>query len=113
MRVFVAGASGASGRKLMMFLLAAGHQVVGLTHSPNKTAVIGNLGGLAVVGDGLDRDSVRQAVAAAKPDVIVHEMTDLKDASDLKHFDKTFELTNRLRTEGTDYLLEAARDLGV
>jgi nucleoside-diphosphate-sugar epimerase len=113
MRIFVAGATGAIGRRLVMFLLAAGHQVVGLTHSPNKTAVIGNLGALAVVGDGLDKASVRQAVAAAKPDVIVHEMTDLKGASDLRHFDKAFELTNRLRTEGLDYLLAAAREFGV
>ncbi len=113
MRIFVAGATGAVGRRLLPLLLSAGHQVVGLTRTPEKAAAIRAQGAEAAVADGLDAAAIRAAVAAAKPEVIVHEMTDLKGASDLRHFDRVFAVSNRLRTEGTDNLLAAARDAGV
>jgi nucleoside-diphosphate-sugar epimerase len=113
MRIFVAGATGAVGRRLVPILLSAGHSVTGLTRTPQKAELIRSLGAQPVVADGLDATSVHAAVAAAKPDVIVHEMTDLKEASDLRHFDRSFAASNRLRTQGTDHLLAAARDAGV
>jgi nucleoside-diphosphate-sugar epimerase len=110
MRVLVAGAIG---RSLLPLLAAAGHQVFGTTRSSDKAGVIRELGGEALVADGLDAGEIRHAVQAAKPDVIVHEMTDLKRAFDLRHFDRAFAVTNRLRTEGTHNLLSAAREMGV
>ena len=113
MRIFVAGATGAVGRRLVPLLLSAGHSVAGLTRTPQKAELIRSLGAAPVVADGLDAKSIRAAVASAKPDVIVHEMTELKDASDLRNFDRSFAGSNRLRTQGTDHLLAAARDTGV
>jgi nucleoside-diphosphate-sugar epimerase len=113
MRIFVAGATGAIGRRLVPLLISAGHSVVGLTRSPDKAQSIRAAGGEAVVANGLDANAVATAVASAKPDVIVHEMTDLKEASDLRAFDRAFAASNRLRTAGTDNLLAAAKDAGV
>jgi len=113
MRILVAGATGAIGRNLVPLLRAAGHQVAGTTRAEAKTDIIRQLGGEPFVADGLDATSVRRAVEVAKPDVIVHEMTELAGASDLRHFDRAFAVTNRLRTEGTDHLLATARDSGV
>jgi nucleoside-diphosphate-sugar epimerase len=113
MLVFIAGATGAVGRRLIPLLVSAGHSVVGLTHTPAKAGMITAFGGKAVVADGLDERAIGEAVASSEPDVVVHEMTDLKDASDLRHFDRAFASSNRLRTEGTDILMTAARDAGV
>ena len=113
MRILVAGATGAIGRALLPRLVNAGHSVVGTTRTANKTAYIRQVGAEAFVVDGLDREAVGQAVRSASPDVIVHEMTDLKGASDLRYFDRAFAVSNRLRTEGTDHLLAAAQDAGV
>jgi nucleoside-diphosphate-sugar epimerase len=113
MRILVAGATGAIGRCLVPILVAKGHSVAGLTHRPAAAETVRALGAEPVVADGLDAAAIHAAVAATKPDVIVHEMTDLKDASDLRAFDKAFITSNRLRTEGTDHLLSAARDAGV
>lgn len=113
MRILVAGATGAVGRNLLPRLAAAGHDVVGTTRRPEKANLIRELGGEALVVDGLDGAAIRRAVASARPDVIVHEMTDLKGASDLRHFDRAFAVSNRLRTQGTDHLLTAAIDVGV
>jgi nucleoside-diphosphate-sugar epimerase len=112
MRILVAGATGAVGRRLLPLLVSAGHSVVGLTRTPEKTGMIRSAGAEAAVADGLDAASVRAAVTAAKPDVIVDEMTDLK-AADYGNFDRSFAGSNRLRTEGTDHLIAAARDVGV
>jgi 2-alkyl-3-oxoalkanoate reductase len=113
MRVLVAGATGAVGRNLLPRLVAAGHQVVGTTRTKEKAGLIRQRGGEALVADGLDAGTIRRAVRSAKPDVIVHEMTDLKGASDLRYFDRAFAVSNRLRTQGTDHLLSAARGTGV
>jgi nucleoside-diphosphate-sugar epimerase len=113
MRVFVAGATGALGRSLLPRLAEAGHAVIGLTRRPEKKRLIQQLGGEATVADGLDAKAIRKAVLATQPDVVVHEMTDLAGASDLRHFDRVFATSNRLRTEGTDHLLAAAKEAGV
>lgn len=117
MRVFVAGGAGVVGRRLVPQLVARGHQVTATTTSPAKLELLRRLGAEAVVMDGLDGASVGEAVAAAHPDVIVHQMTaigvDHAGKPDLKHIDRWFALTNRLRTEGTDHLLAAAEATGV
>jgi nucleoside-diphosphate-sugar epimerase len=112
MRVLLAGASGALGHSLTPALVAAGHEVHGTTRSGNAAAITA-AGATPLTMNGLDRDSVMSAVEEAKPDVIIHQLTALRGGMDPKQFDKTFGLTNRLRTEGTDHLLEAARTFGV
>jgi nucleoside-diphosphate-sugar epimerase len=113
MNIFLAGATGAVGRALVPKLLERGHTVTGTTRSPEKAEALRALGVTPVIVDGLDRDAVIAAVAAARPDAIVHEMTALSEMSDLRHFEREFAATNRLRTEGTDNLLAAARAAGV
>lgn len=113
MRIFVAGATGAVGRSLVPRLAAAGHSVVGLTRSLHNAALVRRLGAEPAVADALDARAIREAVVAARPDVIVHQLTDLKGALDLTQFDRAFAMSNRLRTEGTDHLLAAAREVGV
>jgi nucleoside-diphosphate-sugar epimerase len=112
MRVFVAGATGAIGRELVPRLIAAGHEVHGMTRSESKQASVQELGAVPVVADALDPDQVAAAVARARPDVIVHELTAI-GALDTRHFDRDFALTNRLRTEKTDHLLSAGQAVGV
>jgi nucleoside-diphosphate-sugar epimerase len=116
-RVFVAGGSGVVGRRLVSQLMARGHQVTATSTSPAGLDLLQRLGAEAVVMDGLDAVSVGEAVATAAPDAIVHEMTAISRAHagkpDLKHMDRFFALTNRLRTEGTDHLLAAAQAAGV
>ena len=112
MRVFVAGGTGVIGRSLIPMLTAAGHQVTATTRSAAKAGMLASLGAEPAVADGLDRGATRDAVARARPDVIIHQMTGLTGAADLRHFDTTFAVTNDLRTRGTDYLLEAARATG-
>src|SRR4030088_1437810 len=112
MRVFVAAATGAIGKQLVPRLVAAGHEVHGMTRSGSKQAMLYGLGAVPVVADALDRDQVAEAVGSARPDVIVHQLTAI-GAVDMRHFDRAFALTNRLRTEGTDYLLLAGQAVGV
>src|SRR5437588_8604352 len=112
MRVFVAGATGAIGKQLVPQLVALGHEVHGMTRSESKQAMLSELGAVAVVADALDPDQVAEAVGRARPEVIVHELTAI-GALDMRHFDRDFALTNRLRTEGTDHLLAAGRAVGV
>jgi 2-alkyl-3-oxoalkanoate reductase len=113
MRVFVAGATGAIGARLVPQLVERGHEVIGTSRSAGKVERLRALGAEPVLLDLLDREAVRAAVLAAQPDAIVHEATALTGLSDFKHFDRSFAQTNRLRTEGTDTLLAAAREAGV
>jgi nucleoside-diphosphate-sugar epimerase len=113
LRIFLAGATGAVGQRLIPLLAGAGHSTIGLTRSPEKAPLLRRLGAEAIVADALDRRAIAAAVLDAKPEAMVHEMTDLKAASDLRAFDRSFAATNRLRTEATDHLLAAARAAGV
>ena len=112
MRVFVAGATGVVGKPFVSALIAAGHEVTGTTRSPGKASGLHDLGATPVIVDGLDREAVLDAVKTAQPEVIVHQMTALFGLRSLRNFDKQFAVTNELRTKGTDYLLEAARQAG-
>ncbi|MBV8947284.1 MAG: NAD(P)-dependent oxidoreductase [Solirubrobacterales bacterium] len=112
MRVFVAGAAGAIGKQLVPRLVAAGHEVTGMTRSESKRVLLSQLGAVPVIADALDPHQVADAVAAARPEVIVHQLTSIGPL-DTRHFDRDFALTNRLRTEGTDYLLSAGHAVGV
>jgi nucleoside-diphosphate-sugar epimerase len=117
MRVFVAGGTGVVGRRLVPQLVARGHQVTATTTSTTRLGLLEQLGADAVVMDGLDAVSVGEAVAKARPDAIVHQMTAISVAHagkpDMKHMDRWFATTIRLRTEGTDHLLAAAEATGV
>jgi nucleoside-diphosphate-sugar epimerase len=113
MRIFVAGATGAIGSRLVPMLAQNGHEVIGTTRSATKAREVRDLGAEPAVVDGLDRDGVLDAVTRAKPDVIIHELTAISGPFDLKHFDRFFAATNRLRVEGTDNLLAAAHEAGV
>jgi nucleoside-diphosphate-sugar epimerase len=113
MRVFVAGATGAIGRRLLPQLVAAGHEVTATTRNSGKTHQLQALGATPEVVDGLDASAVSEAVARAEPDAIVHQMTALSGRPDMRRFDRWFAATNELRTRGTDILLAAARVAGV
>jgi nucleoside-diphosphate-sugar epimerase len=113
MKVLVAGASGALGKQLVPRLVADGHEVVGTTRSESKLGLLRELGATGVVADLLDPEQVARVVAEASPEVIIHQLTALNRPFDVKHFDRTFEETNRLRTEGTDHLLAAGHAVGV
>src|SRR2546421_11102423 len=109
MKILVAGAAGALGKQLVPRLVANGHDVWGMTRTAAKQDLVRELGATPVVADALDPDQVASAVANADPEVIVHELTALAGSLDIRHFDESFALTNRLRTEGTDHLLAAGR----
>jgi nucleoside-diphosphate-sugar epimerase len=117
MRVFVAGGTGVVGRRLVPQLVARGHQVTATTTSAGKLALLEQLGAEGVVMDGLDAASVGEAVAVARPDAIVNQMTALSVAHagrpNLRKANRFFATTNRLRSEGTDHLLAAAEATGV
>lgn len=113
MRVFVAGGSGVIGRQLVPMLVAEGHEVVASARLSARLGEIRAMGAEAVVMDGLDASSVRDALGAARPEVVVHQMTALAGLSNLRRFDRAFAATNRLRTEGTRNLLQAAAAAGV
>jgi nucleoside-diphosphate-sugar epimerase len=112
MKIFVAGATGAIGKPLVRMLVAAEHEVTGTTSTPAKADEIRALGATPAVLDALDADAVGTAVGEASPDVIVHQLTALSDLKFSRNIDRTFAQTNRLRTEGTDHLLAAARAAG-
>jgi nucleoside-diphosphate-sugar epimerase len=112
MNVLVAGASGAIGRRLIPLLVEAGHNVAGMTRTPGKVASIRSLGAEPLVVDALDAAAVLAAVRSARPEVVVHELTAIPARMNMRKFDREFELTNRLRTEGTDNLLAGARAAG-
>ena len=117
MRVFVAGGTGVVGRRLVPQLVARGHEVTATTTNEAKLGLVAELGARCVVMDGRDAVSVGEAVATAAPDVIVNEMTAISATHagkpDIRHFDRWFTPTVRLRTEGTDHLVAAAEATGV
>src|SRR5512133_2375154 len=113
MRVFVAGASGILGRRLVPQLIDAGHEVVGTHNSPGRADMLRALGATPVLLDLLDERAVREAVLEAGPEAIVHEATALANAKFGRSLDKMFAGTNALRTRGTDTLLGAAWEAGV
>jgi 2-alkyl-3-oxoalkanoate reductase len=113
MKVFVAGASGALGRRLVPLLVSRGYDVVAMTRSPEKTGALREMDAEPVVADGLDRAALTEAVMNAEPDVLMHQMTGLTGIRSFKHLDAELATTNRLRTEGLDNILEAARTAGV
>ncbi|MET9435097.1 NAD-dependent epimerase/dehydratase family protein [Streptomyces sp. NPDC006551] len=104
MRVLVAGATGAIGRRLLPLLLAAGHQVTGLSRSADGLDRIRESGARAVRADALDAVGLRRAVAEAAPQAVIHQLTDLSGADGAAN--------NRLRREGTRHLVDAARAAG-
>ena len=112
MRIFLAGATGALGSRLVPLLVAAGHEVTGMTRTPDKVAALRAAGAAPVVADGLDRDAVVAAVAAARPDAVVNQLTALSGLTSMRDFDGAFAMTNRLRVEGTEHLLAGARAAG-
>ena len=113
MRVFVAGASGAIGVRLVSQLTDRGHEVIGTATSVKSAERVRRLGAKPVRLNLLDPEAVRKSVLGARPDAIVHEATALANAKFTRNLDKSFVLTNRLRTEGTDALLAAGREAGV
>jgi nucleoside-diphosphate-sugar epimerase len=117
MRVFVAGGTGVLGRRLVPRLLERGHQVTATATSAAKLKMLADMGAEGVVMNGLDAESVSAAVSAARPDVVVHQMTAISVAhagkADMKHMDRWFAGTNRLRTVGTDNLLAAVEESGI
>jgi 2-alkyl-3-oxoalkanoate reductase len=112
MRVFVAGATGALGRHLVPLLVAEGHEVIATTRTPGKLAALREAGAEPVVLDGLDREAVIEAVRAAAPEVVMHQMTALAHIRGLRGIDRVFGATNALRTQGTDNLLAGAARAG-
>ena len=113
MRIFLAGATGVVGQHLLPLLREAGHVVVGTTRSPEKAKHLTAQGVQPEVLDALDREATVGAVGRARPDAIVHQLTAIPSNMNLRRFDREFASTNRLRTEGTDNLLAAARPAGV
>jgi 2-alkyl-3-oxoalkanoate reductase len=113
MKVFVAGSTGALGKRLVPMLVESGHGVFAMTRTPAKRAAIEAAGATAVVADALDRAAVDDAVRAAEPEAVVHQLTALAGLTgNPRRFDREFATTNRLRTEGTDHLLRAAQGSG-
>jgi nucleoside-diphosphate-sugar epimerase len=112
MKVFVAGASGAMGRPLVRQLVAAGHEVTGMTRREDRAAEIRKAGASAVVCDAFDAAGLESAVAAAKPEVVVHQLTALPPRLDYKAKDDPLAPTNRVRSEGTRNLIVAAKAAG-
>jgi nucleoside-diphosphate-sugar epimerase len=113
MKVLVAGATGAIGRQLVPKLVANGHEVVGMTRSEAKADEVRALGARPAIADALEPEQVAAVVAESEPEAIIHQLTALSGDLDLRNLDRTFATTNRLRIEGTDHLLSAARAAGV
>ncbi|HLZ55766.1 MAG TPA: NAD(P)-dependent oxidoreductase [Ktedonosporobacter sp.] len=113
MKVFVAGAGGAIGKRLIPQLVANGYEVVALSRSPKNVEPLRTAGAQVVIADALDHNALTRALEQAKPEIVIHQLTALTGVKNYKKFDDEFALTNRLRTEGTDSLLEAAQAVGV
>jgi nucleoside-diphosphate-sugar epimerase len=112
MRVFLAGATGVIGRRLVPMLVAEGHQVTGMTRTPAKLAALQAQGAEAVLANALDADAVRAAVLAAQPEAVIHQLTALPARIDPRKMERDLALTDSLRSEGTRILVDAARTAG-
>src|SRR5690242_14317344 len=112
MKVFVAGGGGAIGRSIVSQLVECGHEVVATTRSAGRADALRALGAEVATADALDREAVIAAVTRARPEIVIHQLSALAGMKSLRNFDREFALTNRLRTEGTDHLIEAARAAG-
>ena len=113
MRVFLAGGTGAVGRRLLPQLVVAGHEVVALCRNRDTAAEVRAAGATPTIADALNRADLIDAVRAARPDALIHQLTGLAGTpGNLRRFDQEFALTNRLRTEALDTMLQAAREVG-
>ena len=112
MNIFVAGGTGAIGKSLVPLLIDSGHQVIVLGRSARKAAPFRALGAQVVLADALNKEELTKAILDTRPEVIIHQLTAIPAALDLRKFDRDFALTNRFRTEGTDVMLAAARRAG-
>jgi 2-alkyl-3-oxoalkanoate reductase len=113
MRIFIAGATGVIGTRLVPLLVERGHAVTGMTRTPAKRELLTRLGATPVVADAIDAAAVNRAVAEAAPDVVVHQLTALADVRSVRNARRAFAANARLRSTGTDILLAAARAAGV
>jgi len=113
MRVFLAGASGVIGRRLVPLLVRAGHSVVGTTRSADKADMLRSLGAEPVVVDVFDAAAVTRAVKVAKADVIIHQLTDLPFAPGTPRYEEGLERNAQLRIDGTRNLVDAVKAAGV
>jgi nucleoside-diphosphate-sugar epimerase len=113
LRVFVAGATGVIGRRVVTLLVKAGHDVVGLSRSADRAAILGDLGAQGVVGDAFDRARLVELITGLEPEIVIHELTDLPKALNPRKIDRELVGNDRLRTEGTRNLVDAAQAGGV
>jgi nucleoside-diphosphate-sugar epimerase len=112
MRVFLAGATGVIGRRLVPLLIADGHQVTGMTRSPQKQDALRTMGAAPVVADALDGAAVGRAVREARPEAVIHQLTSLPARIDPRKIERDFALNDRLRSEGTRHIVDAAQASG-
>jgi 2-alkyl-3-oxoalkanoate reductase len=113
MKIFIAGATGAVGRRLIPALIQLGHQVIGMSRSKDKMKIIRASGATPVIADAFDAEALNRILRETKPDVVMHQLTSIPGRLNLRNIGRDFALTNRLRTEGTDHLLAAAKAAGV
>jgi nucleoside-diphosphate-sugar epimerase len=112
MKIFIAGATGTVGRRLIPVLTQIGHQVIGMSRSKDKMKIIRASGATPVIADAFDAEALNVALRETKPDVVMHQLTAIPGRLNLRNIGRDFALTNRLRTEGTDHLLAAAKAAG-
>ena len=112
MNIFFAGATGVIGRQLLPRLIEAGHTVTAITRSPDRVTQLRAAGAQPVICDVFDRDTLARAVRDAKPEVVIHQLTNIPQHLDTRRVDRDFAQTNRLRSEGTQLLMQAARVAG-
>ncbi len=106
--IFVAGAAGAIGRRLVPLLLSRGHRVVGMTRSQTRASVLADMGALPVICDVFDAPTLRTILRGVRPDVVVHQLTDLPPGLDTSRMEEGIRRNARIRTEGTENLVAAA-----